>query len=89
MSRIARAQTALDIPGKWRRNNIFVIPLKVVFGDKEYLDGELQPDEFYQRLEESENLPSSSQPAPADFIRLYQDLLDRYPEVISIHLSSG
>ncbi|HHX94725.1 MAG TPA: DegV family protein [Clostridia bacterium] len=92
MSKIALVtDSTADIPLEMAKNyNINIIPLKVVFGEREYLDGvELQPDEFYQMLEKSEALPSSSQPAPADFIRLYQDLLERYSEVISIHLSSG
>ena len=80
-----------DIPPEIaKKHNINVIPLKVVFGEKEYLDGiDLEPDEFYKMLGESEALPSSSQPAPADFIELYERLLDSWDQVISIHLSTG
>jgi len=92
MSKIALVtDSTADIPLEIaKEHDINIIPLKVVFGDKEYLDGiDLQPDQFYQMLSQSEALPSSSQPAPADFVNLYESLLDNYREVISIHLSTG
>ncbi len=74
-----------------QQQGITVLPLKVVFGDKEYLDRiEIQPGEFYERLAQcTTTLPSTSQPSPADFIELYENLLQTYDEVISIHLSSA
>lgn len=80
-----------DIPSEIAdAHGIKVIPLKVVFGDKEYLDGiDLQPDKFYKMLAQADKLPSSSQPAPSDFIRLYESLLKNNSEIISIHLSTG
>lgn len=92
MSKIALVtDSTADIPSQFaREHNITVIPLRVIFGDKAYLDGvDIEPDEFYPMLKESTDLPSSSQPSPAEFIQLYEDLLESYLEVISIHLSSG
>lgn len=76
-------------PDLVEEHNIHVIPLKVRFGEKEYLSGEISSDEFYQKLAESKDLPKTSQPSPEDFIKLYTRLLENYREIISIHLSSG
>lgn len=69
--------------------DIHVIPLKVRFGEEEYLDGELSSEEFYQRLTEAETLPKTSQPTPEQFSRLYSKLLREYQEIISVHISSA
>ena len=34
-----------------------IIPLKIYFEKKEYLDGELTSEEFYQKLEFASNFP--------------------------------
>jgi len=69
--------------------NVHVIPLRVRFSDREYLDGELTGNEFYKLLATAGELPKTSQPSPQEFKGLYQKLLSDYDEVISIHLSSG
>lgn len=66
-----------------------VIPLKIRFGDEEFLDGEITSDEFYKRLDKAKELPKTSQPSPEEFFSLYSRLLEEYHEIISIHLSSG
>lgn len=69
--------------------NIFVMPLKVIFGNQQFLDGELTSEEFYSRLARADELPKTSQPAPEEFVSLYERVLEKYDEVISIHISSG
>ncbi|HEY8344743.1 MAG TPA: DegV family protein [Bacillota bacterium] len=69
--------------------NIHVIPLKVRFTDREYIDGELSSDEFYQQLARASVLPRTSQPSPEEFKKVYRALLADYEEIVSIHLSSG
>lgn len=66
-----------------------IIPLRVLFGEDEYLDGELTSEEFFRRLEKGGDLPRTSQPSPEEFYHLYSKLLEEYQEVISIHISSG
>jgi EDD domain protein, DegV family len=49
--------------------DISVIPLKVLFGDKEYKEGiDITMEGFYQKLVESDKLPTTSQPSPDDFL---------------------
>jgi DegV family protein with EDD domain len=52
-----------------------IVPLYVRFGDRSYRDyEELGPPEFYARLREAEELPTTSQPTPGDFLQAYEGL---------------
>jgi len=66
-----------------------VVPLYVRFGTesfKDYVD--LEPDAFYARLRTSDELPTTSQPTPADFLEVYR-ALDAYARVYSLHISAA
>jgi DegV family protein with EDD domain len=65
-----------------------VVPLYVLFGDQSYRDYvELAPAEFYARLRTSEQLPTTSQPTPGDFLQTYEEL-GAYERIYSLHISS-
>ncbi|MBE5968045.1 MAG: DegV family protein [Lachnospiraceae bacterium] len=52
---------------------VTIVPLKVLFGEKEYREGiEITMDDFYQKLARAEKLPTTSQPAPDDFLGHFQ-----------------
>ena len=69
---------------------ITVVPLTVFFGDEAYLDNiELDNAAFYQKLQESKDLPSTSQPSPAAFQKAFIRLIDEGADaILSVHLSS-
>lgn len=87
--RIVTDSTA-DIPVEIReRLGIEMVPLKVHFGSETYLDGvTLQPEEFYRKLSEASQLPTTSQPSPLDFQQVYKKLADEGSIILSLHLSS-
>ena len=65
-----------------------IVPLYVRFGDVSYRDYvDIGPAEFYARLRSADELPTTSQPTPADFLAAYEELAG-YERVLSIHLSS-
>lgn len=68
---------------------IKLVPLYINFGDQGYLDGvELTRQEFYQRLPESDPLPTTATPGVDAFKQVYEDLADRgASEILSIHIS--
>ena len=69
-------------PG-WR-----IVPLYVRFGTESYRDYvDIGPAEFYARLRTADELPTTSQPTPADFLAAYEELAG-YERVLSLHLSS-
>lgn len=64
-----------------------VVPLYVRFGDesrRDYVD--LGPAEFYRRLRSAAELPTTSQPTPADFLAAYEQLAG-YERIYSLHIS--
>jgi DegV family protein with EDD domain len=64
-----------------------MVPLYVRFGAESFRDYvELSPAEFYERLRTAEELPTTSQPTPADFLATYEQLTV-YDRVYSLHLS--
>jgi DegV family protein with EDD domain len=72
------------------RHHIAIVPLQVVFGSEIFRDRvELRPDEFYRRLRSAKDLPTTSQPAPAEFVRVFRDALQEADEVVAVLLSAA
>ena len=70
-------------------NDVTVIPAYVIIGNETYRDGlDLSADRFYERLGTLSRLPTTSQPTVADFLEVYQRLLDQGHQIVSIHCSS-
>ena len=69
---------------------ITVVPLSILFGDEELLDGvDIQAEQFFRRLERDPTMPTTAQPSPALFTRAYQRLVEEgATEILSIHLSA-
>jgi DegV family protein with EDD domain len=66
------------------------VPLQIILDGKSYSSGEdLQPEEFYRMLEQTNSYPTTSQPSVEEFARLYRKLAETDPEILSIHISSG
>jgi DegV family protein with EDD domain len=69
--------------------NFRVVPLYVRFGDESLKDYvEIDPQRFYQRLTTATELPTTSQPTPADFLAVYEELAPAYEHILSLQLSS-
>ncbi|MEO8294203.1 MAG: DegV family protein [Gemmatimonadota bacterium] len=72
------------------RHHIALVPLQVMFGDEVFQDRvSLRPEEFYRRLRTARNLPTTSQPTPADFVRVLRDARSEADEVVAVLLSSA
>jgi DegV family protein with EDD domain len=70
--------------------NIHVVPLNVRLGEQTYKEGvDIQPAEFYPLLEDSEDMPTTSQPSAGEFAEVYQKIAESDAEILSIHISSG
>jgi DegV family protein with EDD domain len=80
--------TAYLPPELVEKYNITVLPQVLIWGDKTYRDGiDIQPDEFYKRLEKASVMPSTSQALPADFEKVFRQLMDQDQHVLAILLS--
>ncbi|WP_413627312.1 DegV family protein [Fructilactobacillus vespulae] len=73
-----------------QKYNIHVIPLTIVFGDQSYQEGiDITNAEFYDKLANSKELPTTSQPPIGMLIEEYNKLAaEGYDNVISIHLAA-
>jgi DegV family protein with EDD domain len=77
-------------PEELTKLNITVVPLNVTLDGKTYREGlDIEPSEFYDRLDSSENMPTTSQPSAGDFAETYRRLAETDPDILSIHMSSG
>ncbi len=71
---------------------IEVVPLTLMFGEEAFRDNlDMTPEQFYERLPRSQQLPTTSQPSPVEYMNVYRRILERHPgsPIISYHISSG
>lgn len=73
-----------------RRRKISVVPMTIQFGSAAFLAGKnLSNDTFFQLLQEGRENPSTSQPAPAAFLRLFEEAKAAGDQVVAILLSGS
>lgn len=66
------------------------VPLHVTFGEEDFIDTvDITKDEFYEKLESSDELPKTSHPSPQAFIDEYQKVVNNGDEAVVICLTSG
>jgi hypothetical protein len=69
------------------RLDIHMVPVRIQFGDRGYLDKvSITAEEFFEELARNPLHPTTSQPSPGDFRRQFQFLASHFPDVISINL---
>ena len=68
---------------------VTIVPLTVRFGDKEYIDGvTITHEEFYNKLVESDVLPTTSQATPAAFEAVFQEVAAAGDSAVVITVAS-
>ncbi len=91
MNKIALlTDSCADIPNDLKEKyDIYVVPLKIRFGDEEYLDGvTITPNEVYER--QKTELPKTSLPDGAWIEDTFDKIKNNgYEKVIAVHLSGG
>jgi DegV family protein with EDD domain len=72
-------------------NQIHLVSLYVVFGgERTVREADITDyDAFFEELHGTEQLPTTSQPSVGDFMAVWEPLLDRGDDVVSIHISGG
>ena len=92
MSKIGRigivTDSSCDLPHQFiKDNHIHIIPCKLIFGDQTFRDKvDLSPLEFYDKLLTSPQHPTTSQPAMADILKIYETAVPQFDSILSIHL---
>jgi len=68
---------------------IRVVPLVVIWSGKELRDGvDIQPAEFYTRLQTAREMPTTSQPSPLAVKEVFDELLAEGYDILGIFISS-
>lgn len=86
---IVTDSTTSLMPGMLERPDLRVVPLTFHFGPEEsYLDKvDLSNAEFYERLRESDEFPTTSQPSAGAFVEAYEEL-EAYDDILVLTISS-
>jgi DegV family protein with EDD domain len=70
--------------------NIEIVPLSITIDGESYIDRfGIKPDEFMVKMNQSKELPKSSQPAVGTFVEVYNRLGEDGSEILSIHMTGG
>lgn len=85
------ADSAADLSKEmYQELGIIVVPLYVNWSGQSFKDGvDLIPENFYPRLKEEKDLPTTSQPTPGDYLELFNKLLAEGNDVLCLTISSG
>ena len=71
------------------KSKLSIVPLTVHFGDEEYLDGvTIDHKTFYEKLIESDELPTTSQATPDSFIKEFDKVKEAGESAVVITISS-
>jgi DegV family protein with EDD domain len=90
MIRIVTDSTADLSPELIAEHGIEVNPLNIILDGKAHLDGiDITKDQFYEWMERTKEIPSTSQPSPATLRDVFQSILDRGEDVFYVGLSSA
>ena len=77
-----------DLPAQ-AAEQVKIVPLTIHFGEQQYVSGvDIDARSFYEKLAESDVLPTTSQPTPAAFADAFQAAVEAGDEVVCITISS-
>ncbi|MDP2958808.1 MAG: DegV family protein [Longimicrobiales bacterium] len=88
---VVMTDSAADLPEEIvRAHGIHVTPLLLVDGDRTYRDGvDVTARDFHARMASESPVPTTSQPAPADFLETFARAAEDGEVVLGVILGSG
>jgi DegV family protein with EDD domain len=69
--------------------DIGLIPLSVQFPDESFLETEVDYNYFYNKIERTGVIPTSSQPSLGTIMEIFREAVSRGDEVLAIFISSA
>ncbi|MCK5764192.1 MAG: DegV family protein [Clostridiales bacterium] len=77
------------IPESLRKEfDISIVSLSVVFKDEVFREVEISNEDFYKKLKESEEMPTSSQPSTEEFYNIFEQNIIEKQDLIGVFISS-
>lgn len=85
------ADSTCDLPKSIiEENDITIIPLSILLGDKSYTDGvDISPKDIYEHVETTGELPKTSAVTPTVYHDVFEKLTSQGKKVVHIGFSSG
>lgn len=72
------------------KEKVITVPITIRFGNTEYVDGvDISNQEFYEKLIESDVLPTTSQATPDAFEQIFKEIKDNGDTAVVITISSN
>ncbi len=72
------------------KHEIHLVSLYIHWHDETTRESDIGSyDDYYARLRDAADLPTTSQPSIGDFLAVYEPLLDAGRDIVSIHLAGG
>ena len=84
--------SASDLPSSVaNQDNVFTVPMRLTFGTQDFLDRQnITPTEFYQKLQTTDQLPTTSAPSLGDVIERMQLAVQHgFTHAIVVTISAG
>ena len=76
-------------PAVAKRRNVEIVSMPIQFGKATFLDGKtISSEVFYKLLKEGKENPSTSQPTPTDFLKVFESAKAAGDQVVAVLLSS-
>ena len=70
-------------------SRVKIVPLTIHFGEKEYVSGvDMDSRRFYEMLVESDTLPTTSQPTPLAFDKVFSEAVNEGDSVVCVTIAS-
>lgn len=85
------ADSTCDLPDYLiEKNNITILPLSILLGDKAYSDGvDIFPRDIYAYVNKTGDLPKTSAVTPAQYSSVFREFVEQGKAVVHIGLSSA
>ena len=69
---------------------VHVVPMRLIFGEQDYLDGrDLTTTEFYRLLRATEVLPTTSAPSPDSYLSAFREAAQEADSIVCLTVSSS
>ncbi|KYZ74742.1 fatty acid-binding protein DegV [Anaerosporomusa subterranea] len=69
--------------------NLHVVPLAVMLGHRQWREDQIDNTDLFSLIRETGEFPKTSQPAPGEFIRIFEPIIGAGDDIVVITLSSG
>lgn len=88
---VITADSTCDLPEYLvHENGITIVPLSILLGDKEYLDGvDITPQDIYRHVEKTGELPKTAAVTPSRYYDIFSRAVNEGKKVVHIGLSSA